>query len=82
MPDIHDPKILWGSITLLVAILGFFIRGWVTSVKEDFRMVKDDLKCKQDKTMCDERYPKIQDDIDNFYGHTHSKDENGGVIVK
>ena len=81
MSDIHDPKILWGSITLLIAILGFFIRGWVSSVKEDFKGVKDKLACKQDRTLCDERYPKIQDDIDNLYNHKHSSDE-GEVIIK
>ena len=82
MSDIHDPKILWGSITLLIMILGFFIRGWVTSVKEDFKTVKEKLGCKQDKALCDERHPKIRDDIDNLYSHKHSKDDDGGVVIK
>ena len=85
MSDIQDPKLLWVSISILIAILGFFIRSWVLSVKEDSKEIKGMLTCKQDKTICQERYPDIKRDLGNFYAHVHpvncEKDETGKVVI-
>ena len=85
MTDIQDSKILWASISILIAILGFFIRSWVLAVKEDFKGLKVKLDCKQDKSVCAERYPKLKDDVDKFYKHAHhlgsNKEKTGGVSL-
>ena len=92
MAIMQDPQVLWGFSSLLIVVLGFFIKSWMNRIKEDFGGVKDEIKtlvkkldCKQDKSICSERYPKIKDDLDNFYRHKHAlncnKDETGGVVI-
>ena len=92
MAIMQDPQVLWGFSSLLIVVLGFFIKSWMNRIKEDFGGVKDEIKslirkldCKQDKTVCGERYPQIQRDLENFYKHKHplncTKDETGGVVI-
>ena len=85
MPDIQDPRLLWAVSSLLIVVLGFFIKSWMNRISEDFRMVLKKMDCKQDKSICQERYPTIRSDLDNFYKHKHNlncnKDETGGVVL-
>jgi len=85
MPDIQDPRLLWAVSSLLIVVLGFFIKSWMNRISEDFRAVLKKLDCKQDRSVCNERYPNLRKDSDNFYRHKHalncSKDETGGVVI-
>ena len=69
---------LWALNSLLIVILGFMIKNWVNGVSKK-------LDCKQDKSVCQERYPTLKKDSENFYRHKHTmncdKDETGGVII-
>jgi len=69
---------LWGVNSLLIIILGFMVRSWVTALTNK-------LGCKQDKAVCAERYPTLKDNIDSLFTHKHplTNDDNqtGGVII-
>ena len=84
MPDI-DPKLLWGFCSLLIVVLGFFIRSWMNRLSQDFASLVKKMKCKQDVAVCNERFPAIRDDLSKFHKHKHvlncNKDETGGVII-
>jgi len=75
---VDTTQMLWGVNSLLIVILGFMVRSWVTALTNK-------LGCKQDKVVCNERCPHIQQDIVNLFSHKHpiveDKNETGGVII-
>jgi len=71
-------QMLWGVNSLLIVILGFVVKSWISSVTKK-------IGCKQDKVVCAERYPKIEKNIDGLFTHKHplndGERETGGVII-
>ena len=82
---IDTPQMLWGLNSLLLLILAFMIRSWVNGISKKFDTLAGKLGCKQDKTVCAERYPGLKSDIATLYKHKHPTDgEQGtteGVII-
>ena len=70
---------LWGLNSLLIVILGFMVRTWVNGIGKK-------LNCKQDKAVCNERYPDLKADVSTIFKHKHplssaDRDMTGGVII-
>jgi len=72
------PQMLWALNSLLIIILGFMIRNWVQGVTKK-------VDCKQDKTVCKERYPSLKANMDALFRHKHQlherSDTTGGVVI-
>ena len=75
---VHLVQISWGAISLLIVILGFFIKSWINAVTKK-------LECKQDKSVCNERFPITQDNVSKLFTHRHpirsEAEETGGVVI-
>ena len=78
MADAHMLQILWGLNTLLIIVIGFLGKNWMNGISKK-------LGCKQDKVVCDERFPILQSNNDKLFTHRHplaeGSSETGGVVI-
>jgi hypothetical protein len=75
--------LVWANSVLLIiiggllAILGFFIKGWIS--KTDTK-----LDSKLDKILCDERYSSVKGDCKELWKHKHAptyQEGKGGEVI-
>jgi hypothetical protein len=52
MGDMENWQLLLGVNSLLLVVLGFFIKMWISGIKTDIASVKTDLKGKADADIC------------------------------
>ena len=76
----NTEQILWGLLTFLILIIGFFIRWWVTDVKSDFQEIRSDLRSKVSADVCKEKNNTMQLKIDNLQHHQHTNE--GDLFIK
>jgi hypothetical protein len=67
----NTTQVVWGVVTILVAVSGFMIKVWMKNMSEKVKVVNDKLTCKQDKTVCAERYPNLKSDVAILFRHKH-----------
>jgi len=83
--DLSQIQIAWAVITLLIILLGFFIKSWFNGINKSFDNLVKKLDCKQDKSMCADRYPRLQGNINELFRHKHPikerSDETGGLFI-
>jgi len=81
----HGTQILWAINSLLIIIVAALIRNWASGLTAKFDNLSDKMICKQDKTMCNERYLKLDKNVESLFTHIHpireGKDQSGGVII-
>jgi len=58
----ENTQLLWGLNTLLLVILGFFIRLWISKLSADFNKLEAKLDTKIDINLCIERMSRARDD--------------------
>ena len=69
-------QLLWGVNSILLVVLGFFIKMWIIGIKEDIKIVKLELKDKADSETCKE----IHNGVDRLL-HRHATTGAAGEVV-
>jgi len=85
MTESQTLQLLWAANTVLLVILGFFIRMWINGVKEKEYKNEKMLDNKIDKVTCLERHEDLKKDVSALFRHKHplykDRDQTGEVII-
>jgi hypothetical protein len=77
MGDMDNVQLLWGINTLLLVILGFFIRMWISRLEKH-------VDEKLDTILCEERHALTTTSCDKLFRHKHAPvhpDGRGGEVI-
>lgn len=69
-------QLLIGANAILLAVLGFFIKMWISGIRADLASVKEDLKTKASVETC--RW--IHEGVDKLL-HRHATTGSAGEVV-
>lgn len=69
-------QVLWGTITIIIAVAGFLIRGWIAGIRRDIDKLSEALDTKIGQDRCDERHEMTK----QLYKHRHAEPK-GEVII-
>lgn len=79
-------RILWAMNSLLIVILGWFIRAWINSVKTDAEGIKNDVKSKADAELTEKEFGRVDSKIRSLFRHKHpiykDREKTGEVIIE
>jgi hypothetical protein len=69
-------QMLWGVNSLLLILLGFFIRMWITGIKDDIKDLREELKKKAEEETC----LRTHAGVDKLL-HRHALTGSAGEVV-
>jgi hypothetical protein len=68
----ENVQTLWGINSILLLVLGFFIRGWITKMEKK-------IEAKLDAVTCTERHELSSEKCEKLFRHRHAT--TGEVII-
>ena len=76
-------QMLWGLNTLLLAVLGFFVKTWMANQTKQFEKMEARLDRKLDAITCVERNASVKVDYEKLRQHRHAPitGEKGGEVI-
>jgi len=78
---VTNEQFMWGANSVLVVCLGFFIRNWMASIKEDLKKITDRIdeieEEKVDAKTCEIFHEQITAKL-----HTHAHVGQAGEVVR
>ena len=79
-------RILWAMNSLLIVILGWFIRAWINGVKTDVDGMKKDVRDKADAELTEKEFGRVDGKIRSLFRHKHpiykDREKTGEVIIE
>jgi hypothetical protein len=69
-------QMLWGLNSVLLILLGFFVRMWLAGIKEDIAELKSELKLKAEEETC----RRTHEGVDKLL-HRHALTGSAGEVV-
>lgn len=75
---------LWGLNTILLAVLGFFVKNWISAQAIQFDKMEKRLDQKLDSITCTERNSAMKSECKSLKHHRHAPitgDKGGEVII-
>ncbi len=79
-----NAQLLWGINTVLLVILGFFVKIWIARLSADAAKMETKVEGKLDLLLCVERHGISTTACAKLFGHRHSPcqpDGRGGEVI-
>ena len=70
-------QLMWAANSLLIIILGFFIKSWMYGIKESINNINEKLEEKVDIKTCDGFHKEI-----SKKSHTHGNLGTAGEVIQ
>ena len=75
--NMNMEQIMWGLMMASLAILGFFVKIWITNLKDNIKDIRDELDEKIDKKIYEHDYMNLINT-----SHAHASSGNAGEVVR
>ena len=76
-------QMLWGINTLLLAVLGFFVKNWMATLTKELDKMDKRISTKLAKAICVERNSSVKCECAKMRNHRHAPvtGERGGEVI-